>query len=90
MTVAELSAKTGYHQTYCRGHDPRWSRDGKELFYRTNDRRVVAVAVIDLKHHSFGKVATLFRLPDGAEYDAVDGKSFLVNEPIGPATSRRL
>jgi len=66
------------------GHDPRWSRDGKELFYRTNDWHVVAVPLIDLKKHQFGKPVTLFRLPEGAEYDVVSGKRFLVNEPIGP------
>ncbi len=65
------------------GHDPRWSRDGKELFYRTDDWHIVAVPVLDLKQHRFGKPATLFRLPEGAEYDVVSGKRFLVNEPVG-------
>lgn len=69
------------------GHDPRWSRDGKELFYRTDDWHIVAVPVIDLKQHRFGKPATLFRLPEGAEYDVVSGKRFLVNEPLGSATT---
>jgi eukaryotic-like serine/threonine-protein kinase len=69
------------------GHDPRWSRDGKELFYRTNDWHVVAVPVVDLKHRRFGKPVTLFRLPDGAEYDVVSGKRFLVNEYVGSATA---
>jgi Tol biopolymer transport system component len=69
------------------GHDPRWSRNGKELFYRTNDWRVVAVPVVDLKQHRFGKPVTLFRLPEGAEYDVVTGKRFLVNEPLGQATA---
>jgi eukaryotic-like serine/threonine-protein kinase len=69
------------------GHDPRWRRDGKELFYRTNDWHLVAVPVVDLKQHRFGKPVTLFRLPEGAEYDVVNGKRFLVNEPVGPATA---
>jgi hypothetical protein len=69
------------------GHDPRWSRDGKELFYRTNDWHVVAVPVVDVKHHRFGKPVTLLGLPEGAEYDVVNGKRFLVNEPVGPATA---
>jgi eukaryotic-like serine/threonine-protein kinase len=67
------------------GHDPRWSRDGKELFYRTDDWHIVAVPVIDLKQHRFGKPSTLFRLPEGAEYDVVSGKRFLVDEPVGSA-----
>jgi eukaryotic-like serine/threonine-protein kinase len=69
------------------GHDPRWSRDGKELFYRTNDWNVVAVPVVDLKRHRFGKPVKLFRLKEGSEYDVVDGKRFLVNEPVGQATA---
>ena len=68
------------------GHDPRWSHDGKELFYRTNDWQVVAVPVIDLNRLRFGKTATLFRLPENAEYDVVDGNRFLVNEPASPIT----
>jgi serine/threonine protein kinase len=69
------------------GHDPRWSYDGKELFYRTNDWHIVAVPVVDVKQHRFGKPVTLFRLPEGAEYDVVDGKRFLVNEPVGQAAA---
>jgi Tol biopolymer transport system component len=69
------------------GHDPRWSRDGKELFYRTDDWHVVAVQVVDLKQRRFGKPVSLFRLPEGAEYDVVNGKRFLVNEPVGQATA---
>ena len=69
------------------GHDPRWSRDGKELFYRTDDWHVVSVPVIDLKQQRFGKPVTLFRLPEGAEYDVVNGKRFLVNEPLGSTIS---
>jgi hypothetical protein len=78
-------AAGGTQVSFGGGHDPRWSRDGKELFYRTNDWRVVAVPVVDLKQRRFGKPITLFRLPDGAEYDAVSGKRFLVNEYIGSA-----
>jgi eukaryotic-like serine/threonine-protein kinase len=69
------------------GHDPRWSRDGKELFYRTNDGSIVGVPILDLKQHRFGKPVMLFRLVEGAEYDTVDGKRFLVNEPAGAISS---
>jgi eukaryotic-like serine/threonine-protein kinase len=69
------------------GHYPCWSRDGKELFYRTNDWNLVTVPVLDLKQPRFGKPVTLFRLSENAEYDTVDGKRFLVNGPVGPATS---
>jgi hypothetical protein len=69
------------------GHDPRWSRDSKELFYRTNDWHLIALPVVDLKQHRFGKPVTLFQLPEGAEYDVVSGERFLVNEPVGSATA---
>jgi hypothetical protein len=59
----------------------------RPLGYRTNDWHVVAVPVVDLKQHRFGKVVTLFRLPEGAEYDVVSGQHFLVNEPVGRATA---
>jgi hypothetical protein len=45
------------------------------------------VRVVDLKRHRFGKPVTLFQLKEGAEYDVVDGKRFLVNEPVGAATA---
>ena len=80
-------AAGGTQVSFGGGHDPRWSRDGKELFYRTNDWHVVAVPVVDLKQRRFGKPVSLFRLPDGAEYDVVNGKRFLVNEPVGTATA---
>ena len=69
------------------GHDPRWSHNGKELFYRTNDWRIVAVPVIDLNQHRFGKPATLFQVSEDAEFDVVTGKRFLVSEPVGPAVA---
>jgi len=69
------------------GHAPRWSRDGKELFYRTNDWRIVAVPVIDLKLHRFGKAMPLFQIPEGSEYDVVNGNRFLISEPSGPASA---
>src|SRR5947208_2700510 len=60
-------AAGGKQVSFGGGHDPRWSRDGKELFYRTNDWHIVAVPVVDLKRR-FGKPVTLFRIPQGAEY----------------------
>jgi len=80
-------AAGGTQVSFGGGHDPRWRRDGKELFYRTNDWHVVALPVVDLKQRRFGKPVSLFRLRDGAEYDVVNGKRFLVNEPVGPATA---
>jgi Tol biopolymer transport system component len=80
-------AAGGTQVSFGGGHDPRWSRNGKELFYRTNDWHLIAVPVVDLKQHRFGKPVTLFRLPEGAEYDVVTGKRFIVTEPVGQVTS---
>ena len=68
------------------GHEPRWSRAGNELFYRTNDSRIVSVSWRAGKQIDFSKPVTLFRLPEGAEYDVADGKRFLINEPVGPTS----
>ena len=43
--------------------------------------------MLDLKQHRFGKPVSLFRLSEDAEYDVVNGKRFLVNEPAGPAVA---
>jgi eukaryotic-like serine/threonine-protein kinase len=69
------------------GHDPRWSRDGKELFYRTADGHIAAVPVINLKQSRFGKPKILFQIGEGAGYDTIDGQRFLVDEPSGKTPS---
>jgi hypothetical protein len=97
--VAYQSSESGFSEIYVRpftadaaasvqvssggGHDPRWSRAGNELFYRTNDWRLISVPLSQGKQLRFGKPFTLFHLPQNAEYDAFDGKRFLVNEPVG-------
>ena len=43
-------------------HTPRWSRDGKELFYLTADRRLVAVSVRAGASFELGAPRTLFAL----------------------------
>jgi eukaryotic-like serine/threonine-protein kinase len=88
IVVKSLTPGIGSTQvSFGGGHDPRWRRDGKELFYRNNDWYVVAVPIIDVQQHRFGKPVPLFRLPERAEYEAIDGKHFLVNEMVGPASA---
>jgi hypothetical protein len=56
-----------------------------ELEYRIVGR-IVSVTWRAGKQIEFAKPVTLFRLPENAEYDVVDGKRFLVNEPAGPVS----
>jgi hypothetical protein len=65
------------------GVEPRWSRDGKELFYFAPDNRLMA-AQVKTNDSSFevGAIQPLFQVPGqgfGFRYDvAKDGKKFLV------------
>jgi Tol biopolymer transport system component len=88
----------GKRQISVQGGDfPRWSRDGKEVFYRNGDA-LFAVPVSLQGSFSAGAAVELFRNPglfaagEGAyPYDvAPDGKRFLIAEPddsgkAGPA-----
>jgi serine/threonine protein kinase len=78
------------------GIQPRWSRDGKEIFYLTSRRdRLVAVPVQTQGAFQAGSVRELFQLEVadalGMLYDvSPDGRRFLVNvrvgEPVAPIT----
>jgi eukaryotic-like serine/threonine-protein kinase len=79
------------------GIQPRWSRDGKEIYYLTTPRdRLMAVPVTTTKGaFEAGAVRELFQLDVadalGALYDvSPDGQRFLVNvrvgEPVAPIT----
>jgi len=63
------------------GTVPRWSRDGKELFFLTSDRRLMAVGVHASPSVAIGQPTPLFALPGRRiwkDYDvAPDGKRFL-------------
>ncbi|HYW47626.1 MAG TPA: protein kinase, partial [Bryobacteraceae bacterium] len=70
------------------GGQPRWRRDGKELFYVAADGRLMAVEVKTAPRFEYGVPQALFnpRNPGGGSmsnyvgYDvAADGKRFLVN-----------
>lgn len=66
------------------GSDPRWRKDGQELFYVADDLTIVSVQVRE-SGHEFSVISSqpLFRLqlPSNAGYYDVtgDGKRFLVN-----------
>jgi Tol biopolymer transport system component len=66
------------------GRQPRWSRDGKELFYIAPDDSIVAMPVTAGARLETGKVAPLFRVETGVrDFDvAPDGSRFLVTTPL--------
>jgi hypothetical protein len=65
------------------GVDPIWSRDGRELFYRSSDA-LITVAVTTTAGFSAGRPRRLFEMrfdsgDDGPEYDVSgDGKWFVM------------
>jgi hypothetical protein len=63
---------------------PRWRNDGKELFYLTPDRSVMAVEVSTDPVFQTLVSKSLFKLPAGsAGFDATaDGKRFLTAVPV--------
>jgi hypothetical protein len=71
------------------GRDPSWRRDGKELYYVTNDRTLMALPVETGEVFTSGTPSALFRFDPGAIgvplhlYSATpDGSRFLVGEVV--------
>jgi dipeptidyl aminopeptidase/acylaminoacyl peptidase len=77
------------------GVQPRWSRDGKELFY-VEGGSLMAVAVSNVPSFSLGPAKRLFEHPSFTaapvpQYDvSADGQRFLVVEPVGGGPSIRI
>jgi Tol biopolymer transport system component len=78
------------------GSEPRWRRDGKELFYLAPDAKLMAVEVKGGATFEAGSARPLFQThrrehvasTDMFSYDvAPDGQRFLVNTDVGDATS---
>ena len=103
--VAYVSNESGQFEIYVRpfpagerkttvstngGRQPRWSRDGKELFYAEGST-LVAVSVSTDPTFAGRSATRLFELPALArgrypQYDvSLDGRQFLFAEPIGEA-----
>lgn len=84
------------------GRFPRWRRDGRELYYRDGDQRLLAVSVTDDGTFTVGKSTVLSELPvaplnvgSSFPYDVTaNGQRFIVASatPAGslrnPLTSR--
>jgi hypothetical protein len=77
------------------GADPRWRRDGKELFYLSTDRKLMAVPVNGETTFEPGLPKGLFqtRVPALTVYDrnlyavTKDGQRFLINTVVDEAVS---
>ncbi len=65
------------------GSEPRWRRDGRELFYASLDSRIMAVPITSEPTFHAGTPVALFAIrpsPFGSIFDAsADGLRFLVN-----------
>jgi len=78
------------------GYQPRWRRDGRELYYLAPDRKLMAVEVKSSATFEAGAPRALFSVPIGppasfgySYYDvSADGQRFLVNALLeeAPAT----
>ncbi len=69
------------------GRAPRWTRDGKHLFYLAPDQKIVSVAIDLGASVEFGSPIPLFSISArNSEYDVLpDGKRILVNTNAGVA-----
>jgi hypothetical protein len=75
------------------GGDPKWRRDGKELFYVAPDRKLMAVKIQEGSQLAVSLPEPLFQL--AVEYQPVldnygagrDGQRFLVKLPVDPVTN---
>jgi Tol biopolymer transport system component len=85
------SANSKWQVSRAGGEEPRWRRDGKELFYRSAEGKMMAVAVKTGASFEAGSPVTLFqthmRQPisyqDMFFYDVTaDGQKFLINTKV--------
>jgi Tol biopolymer transport system component len=68
------------------GHQPAWRHDGRELFYLSGDRRLMAASLRLATKVTVGSTSALFSIPTDAPIEgrisyapAADGQRFLVN-----------
>ena len=72
------------------GRNPRWRRDGKELFYLAADKKLMSVSVKSAATFEAGAPTALFKIDSILEGDyevTVDGQRFLVNSIVAGAQS---
>ena len=76
------------------GTEPRWRGDGKEIFYLSQNKQIMSVAVNSARGLSTGSPISLFQIrarapvssTDIFSYDVTpDGQRFVVNQYVRPA-----
>jgi serine/threonine-protein kinase len=78
------------------GLEPVWSRDGRELFYRSGKGEMVSVRVETEKAFAIGATTVLFpdthfiRLNTHRQYDVARDGRFIMVRPIGAGRASRL
>lgn len=75
--AAPLKASTGG------GHNPRWSHDGRRLFYRTDDWKLMAMSVSGNEQLRLGKPEMLMQLSQDTDFEVSNDNRFLVRSPKG-------
>ena len=82
-------AKSKYQVSTAGGYDPFWRADGRELYYRTRDRKIMAVPIHQGPTFSSGTPQPLFESTfaainaRGLYRPTADGQRFLVLAPLG-------
>ena len=72
---------------------PRWRRDGRELYYFSGDRKVMAVEIKAGATLETGAVKTLFQSASALSATTYnyavtgDGQKFLIREPANTSTA---
>ena len=72
------------------GFAPKWTRNGHELLYRTDNQQVMSVSVDTTHGFRAGTPTPLFAVPEGAgdEWDAsADGQRFVFTVPVLKSSS---
>jgi eukaryotic-like serine/threonine-protein kinase len=88
-TAAASDTGAKWQVSYGGGTDPRWSADGKELYYMTPDWKLMAVEVTTNPVFQAGAAKLLFQAPQQPSVSVtegdytVDGKRFLFLAPVG-------
>jgi eukaryotic-like serine/threonine-protein kinase len=84
-TAATADAGGKWQVSYGGGIEPRWSADGKELYYLTPEWKVMTVEITTSPVFHAGTPKFLFQAPEQLSFSAgdytVDGKRFLFVAP---------